>query len=41
MDASFCVSEKLYKQNAKEVQKWNDMFRRILAKDIRGINIKN
>ena len=38
---TFIHTERLYKQDAKEIQKWDDMFKRILTKDIRGINIKN
>lgn len=38
---TFLHTEKLYKQDAKEVQKWDDMFRRILTKERRGVRIIN
>lgn len=38
---TFIHTEKLYNQDANETQKWDDMFERILTKDIRGINIRN
>jgi hypothetical protein len=38
---TFIHTEKLYNQDANETQKWDDMFKRILTKDIRGINIRN
>lgn len=38
---TFIHTEKLYNQDAKESQKWDDMFKRVLTKDIRGINIRN
>lgn len=38
---TFIHTERLYKQDTKEVQKWDDMFKRILTKKIRGVKIKN
>jgi hypothetical protein len=38
---TFIHTEKLYKQDAKETQKWDDMFKRILTKDIHGLKVRN
>lgn len=34
---TFIHTEKLYKQDAKEAQKWDDTFKRILTKEKRGV----
>lgn len=34
---TFIHTEKLYKQDAKETQKWDDTFKRILTKEKRGV----
>ena len=38
---TFIHTERLYKQDAKEVQKWDDMFKRISTKDVRGVKRRN
>jgi len=38
---TFIHTEKLYKQDTKEAQKWDDMFKRILTKNMRGVKIRN
>lgn len=38
---TFIHTEKLYKQDAKEVQKWDDMFKRISTKDVLGVKRRN
>ncbi len=38
---TFIHTEKLYKQDAKEVQKWDDMFKRVSTKTTRGVKRRN
>jgi hypothetical protein len=37
----FIHTEKLYFKDFKELQKWDDMFKRISTKDVHGIKIRN
>ena len=38
---TFIHTEELYKKDAKETQKWDDMFKRILTKDVCGVKVIN
>lgn len=38
---TFIHTEKLYKQDEKEAQKWDDMLKRISTKNIRGVKRRN
>jgi len=38
---TFIHTKKLYSQNAKEIQKWDDMFERIFRKEERGVKRRN
>lgn len=37
----FIHTEKMYSNDSKELQKWDNLFKRISTKDIRGVKIRN